>query len=486
MGRLFGVAYCVSAMALAGCASPYSVRKWDGSSIMPPRPDPNELVGLSVSGGGSRAATFTANVLEELAKVRVAPGDAQPSLIERIQYISSVSGGSVATAYYGLNKPERSEPVLDGGGRLTASYQAFFDTYRADMARDYEKSFFGHYLQDATKRGQALIEAWSDGLAFDGFSGRRAIFGHRTFAELYEREKAGNSPKLVINGTSWNDGRRFVFTTLPKSEFETFEFTEALQKDLDSRAAGKADADELRKRAKNEFFTFKPRTFEDIGGDVASVPVAVAVAASSSVPLVIGPVMLEVAQGGAEDGRPRKIHHIGDGGMFDNQGIESLAQLMFPKLTGSRKGLVIVVDASYPFGASDEELGRARSAADLLALDPSRISDIMEQRARSYQLLLWTSLRSAARVVPTEESLRMVYLRHTDVDESILDAIPAGCSSTYLKDRSLAGVKALLARIPTRFDIDKECHAPLLAAAAANVVRANRAALLAFFQERRP
>src|SRR4051812_29483956 len=114
----------VSVLLLAGCATPYVLERQEGGVALAPRPDPQVLVGLSVSGGGSRAATFVAHVLEQLAQVEAAPG-AQASVLERVQYISSVSGGSVASAYYALNKPAAGVPMLGGGG-LSAPYADFF------------------------------------------------------------------------------------------------------------------------------------------------------------------------------------------------------------------------------------------------------------------------------------------------------------------------------------------------------------------------
>ncbi len=217
--------------------------------------------------------------------------------------------------------------------------------------------------------------------------------------------------------------------------------------------------------------------------DPGRLKVSVAAAASSSVPLVVGPVIFQVQ--GSE-----KKYHIGDGGLFDNQGIESLGQLFFKKLgyaarnSSKKQGLIVVIDASYPFNANDEELNKASTALDLLKLDPSRVSDIMEQRARSYQLLLWAHLRGSGSVVPNYELLRIVYLRHTDVNEGILQSFPPGCRDLIRGEPDLAQVRDLLTRIPTRFEIDTKCHAPLLYVAAKNVVDANRSSIKGFFSAR--
>ncbi|WP_433995120.1 patatin-like phospholipase family protein [Afipia massiliensis] len=60
------------------------------------------VVGLSFSGGGTRAAAFSFGVLQEMERIPVR--GARGSMIDRVEFISGVSGGSVTAAYYGLRK----------------------------------------------------------------------------------------------------------------------------------------------------------------------------------------------------------------------------------------------------------------------------------------------------------------------------------------------------------------------------------------------
>jgi NTE family protein len=62
----------------------------------------DDLVGLSFSGGGTRAAAFSFGVLKEME--RTPAHGAGGSMLDRIDFISGVSGGSVTAAYYGLKK----------------------------------------------------------------------------------------------------------------------------------------------------------------------------------------------------------------------------------------------------------------------------------------------------------------------------------------------------------------------------------------------
>lgn len=59
-------------------------------------------VSMSFSGGGSRAAAFAFGVLRELARTQVHGEGGNAPLIEQVDFVSSVSGGSVTAAYFAL------------------------------------------------------------------------------------------------------------------------------------------------------------------------------------------------------------------------------------------------------------------------------------------------------------------------------------------------------------------------------------------------
>ncbi|MEQ1494004.1 MAG: patatin-like phospholipase family protein, partial [Terricaulis sp.] len=63
-------------------------------------PAGDDLIVLALSGGGARAASFHLGVLQAL---RDTPGRDGRPLSEHIALITSVSGGSVLAAYYGLH-----------------------------------------------------------------------------------------------------------------------------------------------------------------------------------------------------------------------------------------------------------------------------------------------------------------------------------------------------------------------------------------------
>src|SRR5882724_8563328 len=57
---------------------------------------------LAFSGGGTRAAALAYGVLEELARTQIIWEGQHRRLLDEVDYISAVSGGSFTAAYYAL------------------------------------------------------------------------------------------------------------------------------------------------------------------------------------------------------------------------------------------------------------------------------------------------------------------------------------------------------------------------------------------------
>jgi hypothetical protein len=128
------------ALLATGCVSAFPIRIPEAgleTTCIAPAPDRDLLVGVALSGGGSRAALFGAAGLEALGRVRAPEGG---SVLEQVAYTSSVSGGSIAAAYYASHKPPRETPVLAPDGALTTDYQAFFTTFKDLVEQDFESA----------------------------------------------------------------------------------------------------------------------------------------------------------------------------------------------------------------------------------------------------------------------------------------------------------------------------------------------------------
>jgi hypothetical protein len=268
-----------------------------------------------------------------------------------------------------------------------------------------------------------------------------------------------------------------VLTTLPPSDF-SYDFTQELRAKLVAKGQqftpeGKASFDKSVERAKTQFL---PQTFEDLQMDHRSLPVSLAVVTSASFPPVVGPVTYQTA--GANT-----YTHVGDGGLFDNLGTESLTTLFLNKLhpqrPAAKRGLILVIDASFPFDEGGADLNDKEKGFEVFADDPSRIVGIMEERANAYQAMLWHSLRTESALLPDYDHLKLIILRHTEAEWTKDDPIPEGCPKTLTPE----DIKRTVRQIPTLFKIEEPCHASLLIASARKVVAKQRQRIVDFLQK---
>ena len=447
----------------------------NAQALFAPPPEQDLLVGLAISGGGSRAATFAAGALEALAETVVQQGQTNRSVLETVTYMSSVSGGSLATAYYVAKKPPKSEPVLGKQG-LSPRYREFFSAYKTAMQTNFQERALVRQLMlfralNPTKLAYSLSEVWDD-----------QFLDEMTFAQLYEREQRGDSPRVILNGTVYNSGRRFAFTTLPAADFD-YDFIELLIKELKKPGQPVSVTPEgmaiIQKGLEKASRQFLPLTFERIGADYRNLRLSLAVATSASFPPVVGPVTYQVA------GTPTYLH-IGDGGLFDNLGTESLTTLFLKKIPqgSSKRGLIIVIDTSFPFDAGAAELDKSEKGFEVFREDPSRIVGIMEERANTYQTLLWHSLRSEGVVLPDFAHLRIEVLKHVDADWTGYDDLPEVCREDFQPDVTPTQIKQAVSQIPTLFKIKTPCHGALLFKAARKVVEQHRHRIVNFIEAR--
>jgi len=79
-------------------AETYSLHDW----MMTHNDEDIRLI-LTFSGGGTRAAALSYGVMQELRDTIINIRGEQERLLDEVDYISSVSGGSFTSAYYGLH-----------------------------------------------------------------------------------------------------------------------------------------------------------------------------------------------------------------------------------------------------------------------------------------------------------------------------------------------------------------------------------------------
>ncbi|MBA3564981.1 MAG: patatin-like phospholipase family protein [Gammaproteobacteria bacterium] len=464
---------CVlAAWLLAGCAHVQRLPKADPTvpSFPPLSRESDTLIGVALSGGGSRAAYFAAAGLEALASLRPAPG--QRSLLEQVSYVSSVSGGSVASSYFATQKPPADIAVLNPDGSLSPAYRDFFRDYRTAMGRNIQGSmewrqvWKGRWL-NSTKRATSLADVLDAN-----------FLEQETFAQLYDRERKGDSPRLILNATLYNNGRRLAMTTVPRDDFH-YDFLRKLQRELPTENSSPEPLPESLQLARE---ALNPLTFQDLGADPGDVPISRAVAASASFPFFIGPITAQV------EGTDAYLH-AGDGGLFDNQGTESLVQLFLKKLDDgkAKRALVIAFDSSFPFWVKNSRFDRIEKGFEIFVKDAGRIVSIMEQRANAYQSMVWHILQSQQIVLPDDATVRVIVLRHTDKDawpEKPGAALPDACRNEVAELRTREEVRERLALIPTKFKLTSDCDKALLRETARRVVEQNKAEIVRFLAGR--
>lgn len=368
MAPRLGLGVTVALLAM-GCTSPHVFRLPRAAATpacLVPVPERELLVGIAMSGGGSRAALFGAAGLQALGGLRTADGS---SALERVSYLSSVSGGSLAAAYYVINKPPRSVSVLTPDGTMSAAYRGFFERYTAALSQN-----FGGAL---VRRQLGSFRWFNPALAAGSLAEvlRKRLVGDTTLLDLSRRQARGDSPGLIINTTLYNNGRRLAGTNVPPGAFR-YDFARDLEQALDGEGRASTVPTILKQRAE----LLLPMTPLELGMDPCPSLVAGWVTASASFPPLVGPITLRV-------GDEPTYWHAGDGGLYENQGVESLLFLFLKQMQDKkiRRALLIAFDSSFPFSVGDRRLSRRAQPFSLRTFDFSRVPSIMEERATTYQ-----------------------------------------------------------------------------------------------------
>lgn len=147
------------------------------------------LVLVAFSGGGTRAASFSYGVLQELADTEVSTGKGSRPLLHEIDIISSVSGGSFTSAYYGLY-----------GDRIFKDYEARFLRQNVEGALLWRLANPVNWFKLASSAyGKADMSA----NYYD-----KILFENATFADMFRPD----APVVVINATDLATGLRFPFS----------------------------------------------------------------------------------------------------------------------------------------------------------------------------------------------------------------------------------------------------------------------------------
>ena len=283
---------------------------------------------LAISGGGTRAAALGYGVLEELRRTEVTIHGQKRRLIDEIDVISAVSGGSLPATYYGL----RGDKIFDD-----FESKVLYRNLEHDLImRILTPSNWFRLGSGTFGRSDLFAEIYDDN-----------VFDHATFADL---KKAGG-PFVVINGTDISTGARFSFTQ---------EYFDAICGDLAKVTLGRAVATTT---ALPPLLT--PVTFENRGGTCGRKPPAwVASAEAAATGETPGRAMLRARAFQSYENPKRPYIHIFDGGLSENLGLTEVLMAFelaginandVPAIRDAKKVVVIVVNAvRFPESGWDE------------------------------------------------------------------------------------------------------------------------------------
>ena len=147
------------------------------------------LLILSFSGGGTRAAAFSYGVLEELRATEVTYDGKKHRLLDEVDMISGVSGGSFTAAYFGLF-----------GDRIFEDYETRF------LKKNIQGAIVTSTLFNPVNwvRLSSPYFDRSD-LAAEYYD--KNVFDGKTFGDMIEQK----GPVILINATDMSLGERFTF-----------------------------------------------------------------------------------------------------------------------------------------------------------------------------------------------------------------------------------------------------------------------------------
>jgi len=147
------------------------------------------LLILSFSGGGTRAAAFSYGVLEELRATEVTFDGKQRRILDEVDMISGVSGGSFTAVFFGLF-----------GERIFEDYESRF--LKKNVEGDIKFNIFLNPV-NWFRLSSPLFDR-SD-LAAEYYD--KNVFDGKTFEDMLKRK----GPVVLINATDMSLGIRFTF-----------------------------------------------------------------------------------------------------------------------------------------------------------------------------------------------------------------------------------------------------------------------------------
>jgi NTE family protein len=342
------------------------------------------LVFLAFSGGGTRAAALSYGVLEALARTEIAPAGAPRRLVDEVDVISAVSGGTFTATYYALR-----------GDRIFEEFEGKF------LKRDIERALAGRVLSPGNwfrlpsgtfNRSDVAAELYDE-----------TVFDHATYADLMR----SGGPFVVVNGADVTTGARFPFT---QDSFDV------LCSDLSAFPIARAVATSSALPP-----LLLPITLRNRAGSCGWQPPAWAAETAAGTPLGRGGLRARELRSYAS-AADRPYVHLFDGGIAENLGLRALIETLDavaaapsslgPGVPGGPRTLVAIVvnahkDPARDWDRSPEPPGKGDLVDQMGSIPVDRYSFEAVEAARD-QLARWENAAPGRRAHLVEVSFHAI------------------------------------------------------------------------------
>jgi predicted acylesterase/phospholipase RssA len=298
-----------------GPASDALVRAFGVAAV--PRSAFTGKVGLALSGGGFRASLYHLGVLAQLAEL---------DLLRKVEVVSCVSGGSIVGAHYYLKVRQLLQTKTDAEIKREDYIQLvaeMIDEFSAGVQKNirtrvavnplknfrifwsdvYSRTFraaelYEQHLYSRVKDDHTQGPRWLNELTISPHTKINGeVFNDSSFTPKYQNwRREAKVPIMVLNAATLNTGHTWQYTAMWMGEAPA---------GIDSEIDGN-------ERLRRMYYCDAPE-------DHQKVRLGQAVGASAAVPGVFAPLTLDNLY-------PDRIVRLADGGVADNQGVDTLLE----------------------------------------------------------------------------------------------------------------------------------------------------------------
>ncbi|HEY5536455.1 MAG TPA: patatin-like phospholipase family protein [Ignavibacteria bacterium] len=274
-------------------------------------PEDNLNIGVAFSGGGFRAAAFHLGTLKKLKELGV---------LDKVHVLSTISGGSLAGAFYMLHKNNFDEftRLLENALQVSVVKKVLFSkrflTFAFSLLIIWVVPFF--LISVPWALFSFLVTAIIALIFLYSFIPLSDLVEQAYNKVFFEKKKLSDFPEepiITINSTNLETGGLFTFS---------------------KEYMGDSNYEHNLKGGKPVFFK------------VLDFPVSVAVSASTAIPFPFNPIKIKQKHYSDPKDFPKRADpSLVDGGVYDNQGIHKITN----KMSRYKCDTIICSDAAAPF-----------------------------------------------------------------------------------------------------------------------------------------